>query len=214
MIGKLRFLNANALKFLAAALMVVDHVGLLFFPYNLVFRAIGRISMPLFAFAVSEGCRYTKNKIRHFALIAGLAVICQLVYYFFDGSLYMLYFGYLFPFHFDDIRYAISQKDFVCQDSRVQARACRGNIYRRNRLYLSLLPNVYGRLRVLGLYAARIRGPVRFPRYRCARMDKADGRAPCARALFGDGLAHLLLTKRFLFACVVGNARRTDFTFI
>lgn len=89
MIGKLRFLNANALKFLAAALMVVDHVGLLFFPYNLVFRAIGRISMPLFAFAVSEGCRYTKNKIRHFALIAGLAVICQLVYYFFDGSLYM-----------------------------------------------------------------------------------------------------------------------------
>ncbi|MBQ8291259.1 MAG: hypothetical protein IJX88_01940 [Clostridia bacterium] len=87
---KLRIFNANAIKFLAAALMVIDHVGLLFFPDMLLFRKIGRLSMPLFAFAIAEGCKYTKNKPKHFFLLFGLAVICQTVYYFFDsGNLYM-----------------------------------------------------------------------------------------------------------------------------
>lgn len=86
----LRILNGNALKFLAAALMVVDHIGFMFFPDILVFRIIGRLSMPMFALALSEGCRYTKNKAKHFALLFALALICQVVYYFFDnGSLYM-----------------------------------------------------------------------------------------------------------------------------
>ncbi|MBQ8309221.1 MAG: hypothetical protein IJX96_05240 [Clostridia bacterium] len=87
---KLRVLNTNALKFLAAALMLVDHIGLLFFPYERIWRIIGRLSMPLFAFALSEGCRYTKNKARHFSLMFALAIVCQVVYYFFDdGNLYM-----------------------------------------------------------------------------------------------------------------------------
>lgn len=86
----LRILNANGLKFLAAALMVVDHIGFMFFPTVAWLRMLGRLSMPLFAFAISEGCRYTKNKTKHFFLLFGLAVLCQTVYYFFDnGSLYM-----------------------------------------------------------------------------------------------------------------------------
>ena len=84
-----RIFNANAIKFLAAALMVIDHVGLLFFPTMPVFRQIGRLSLPLFAFAVSEGCRYTKNKTKHFALLFGLAALCQIVYYVAMESLYM-----------------------------------------------------------------------------------------------------------------------------
>ena len=85
-----RVLNANALKFLAAALMLVDHIGLIFFPQFLFLRIVGRLSMPLFAFALSEGCRYTKNKTKHFCLLFTLAVLCQTVYYFFDdGNLYM-----------------------------------------------------------------------------------------------------------------------------
>ncbi len=86
----LRILNANGLKFLAAALMLIDHIGFMFFPTVAWFRMLGRLSMPLFAFAISEGCRYTKNKTKHFFLLFGLAVLCQTVYYFFDnGSLYM-----------------------------------------------------------------------------------------------------------------------------
>jgi hypothetical protein len=85
-----RVINMNALKFLAAAFMLVDHIGYIFFPQVLFLRIVGRISMPLFAFALSEGCRYTKNKTKHFLLLFALAVLCQTVYYFFDdGNLYM-----------------------------------------------------------------------------------------------------------------------------
>ncbi len=87
---RLRIFNANALKFLAAILMVIDHTGVLFFPHLVLFRIIGRLSMPMFALALSEGCRYTKNKTKHFLLLFSLALVCQIVYYFFDdGSLYM-----------------------------------------------------------------------------------------------------------------------------
>ena len=88
-LNKLRFLNSNALKFLAGFFMVIDHIGFLFFPTQELWRIIGRLSMPLFAFALAEGCRYTRNKTKHFILLFSLAVICQTVYYIFDGSLYM-----------------------------------------------------------------------------------------------------------------------------
>lgn len=88
--GKIRILNANALKFLGAILMLVDHIGVIFFPNEAVWRVVGRLSMPLFAFALSEGCRYTKNKVRHFFLLFAVALVCQVVYYFFNnGDLYM-----------------------------------------------------------------------------------------------------------------------------
>lgn len=88
-VNKIRFLNSNALKFLAGFFMVIDHIGFLFFPTQELWRIIGRLSMPLFAFALAEGCRYTRNKTKHFILLFGLATICQTVYYLFDGSLYM-----------------------------------------------------------------------------------------------------------------------------
>lgn len=81
--------NANHIKLLAALFMLVDHVGLMFFPEVLLFRAIGRLSMPLFAFAISEGCRYTRNKVKHVALLLGVAILCQIVYYVAANSLYM-----------------------------------------------------------------------------------------------------------------------------
>ena len=77
---KTRFLSGNALKIIAAIAMVIDHVGLLFFPFDMTFRIIGRISFPIFAFLLAEGCKYTRNKIKHFLLLLGLTVICQLVY--------------------------------------------------------------------------------------------------------------------------------------
>ncbi len=89
-LDKIRFMNGNGIKLLAAALMLVDHVGFMFFPDLLVLRYIGRAAMPLFAFMVAEGCRYTKNKVKHFLLMFLLGVACQIVYFIADnGSLYM-----------------------------------------------------------------------------------------------------------------------------
>lgn len=93
---KLRIFNSNTLKLLAAVFMFIDHLGLLFFPHKLWFRAIGRLAMPIFAFAISEGCRYTKNKIRYFLMLFVLGAICQIVYFIVDPS--TLYFGILITF--------------------------------------------------------------------------------------------------------------------
>ena len=95
---KLRILNGNTLKLIAAALMLVDHLGMIFFPETAILRAIGRLSMPIFAFMISEGCRYTKNKYKHFFLLFGLGAGCQLFYYFFDP--HSIYFGILITFSF------------------------------------------------------------------------------------------------------------------
>ncbi|MBQ8322203.1 MAG: hypothetical protein IJX92_07555 [Clostridia bacterium] len=85
-----KLISGNQLKVLAAVFMVVDHIGLMFFPTMIIFRCIGRLSMPIFAFMISEGARYTKNKVRYFLSVFILAAICQTVYFFADGgSLYM-----------------------------------------------------------------------------------------------------------------------------
>ena len=82
-------LNGNHLKLIAAFTMLVDHVGALMFPQVLFLRILGRISYPIFAFMIAEGCRYTKNRLRYFLMVFGLGVICQVVYYFASGDTYL-----------------------------------------------------------------------------------------------------------------------------
>lgn len=38
------------IQFIAALTMLIDHIGMVFFPSVIGFRAIGRLSFPLFAF--------------------------------------------------------------------------------------------------------------------------------------------------------------------
>lgn len=85
---KFRILNGNTIKIIAAITMVIDHIGLLFFPDILALRAVGRISMPLFAMMVAEGCRYTRNKFRHVGLIALLGAAYSVVYYLLSQEVY------------------------------------------------------------------------------------------------------------------------------
>ena len=66
-------LSGNALKIIAAVAMTIDHVGLMFFPQLKVLRIIGRIALPIFAFMIAEGCRYTRNKLRYFLTVFLLA---------------------------------------------------------------------------------------------------------------------------------------------
>ena len=74
-------LSGNALKIIAAITMLIDHVGFLLFPGNLLLRIIGRLAYPIYAFMIAEGCRYTKNKLRYFLGIFILAIVCQTVYF-------------------------------------------------------------------------------------------------------------------------------------
>ena len=79
-------LSGNTLKIIAAVSMLIDHVGFLFFPNFIIFRILGRLALPIFAFMIAEGCRYTKNKLKYFLTIFILAAICQIVYFLYDGD--------------------------------------------------------------------------------------------------------------------------------
>lgn len=81
------FFSTNALKFMAAAFMVCDHIGVILFPDILLLRIIGRLAFPMFAFMIAEGCRHTRNKLRHFLTIGGFALACQLGFFIFDPEM-------------------------------------------------------------------------------------------------------------------------------
>ena len=86
---RLRLLSGNALKIIAAVIMVCDHIGALIFPDILILRIIGRIGFPIFAYLIAEGAKYTRNKLRHVLVMAGFATAMQVVYYFVSHSLEM-----------------------------------------------------------------------------------------------------------------------------
>lgn len=82
-------LSGAAIKWLALITMTVDHVGVLFFPNVILLRVIGRLAFPLFGYMIAEGCAHTHDKGAYLARTAGLALLCQIVYFFAEGSLYM-----------------------------------------------------------------------------------------------------------------------------
>ena len=61
---KFGIFSNNVLKIIACITMLLDHMGFILFPQYPIFRIIGRIAFPIFAFLLAEGCYYTKNKLR------------------------------------------------------------------------------------------------------------------------------------------------------
>lgn len=85
-------LSGNALKLLAAVLMVIDHIGVIFFwdgpaDQYLFLRVVGRLSMPIFAYFIAEGCRYTRRPWAYLGKLAACLAICQIGYFVGMGSL-------------------------------------------------------------------------------------------------------------------------------
>lgn len=82
-------MSITNIKFIALILMLLDHVGAVFglTGWNIIspelaglFRLVGRISFPLFAFSVANGWEYTKNKESYFYRIVTCACFSQIPY--------------------------------------------------------------------------------------------------------------------------------------
>lgn len=114
---KIQKLNGNILKIIAVISMTIDHMGLLLFNNNLIMRSIGRLAFPIFGFMIAEGCFYTKNKLSYFLKIFILGVLCQIVYYFSEES---LYFGILITFSFSILTIYSYQNAF--ENDRVEVK--------------------------------------------------------------------------------------------
>ena len=74
-------LNGNILKILACIFMVIDHIGYFLFPKIKILRYIGRLAFPMFAFFISEGCKYTKHRVQYWGMITLLGIMIFLVQY-------------------------------------------------------------------------------------------------------------------------------------
>ncbi len=73
-----QFLDGTILKLLAMVSMVFDHVGDNFFPDQQWMRIIGRIAMPLFAFAVAEGYLHTRDRKKYLIRMLIMAVLSEI----------------------------------------------------------------------------------------------------------------------------------------
>lgn len=82
-------LTGNQLKIIAMIAMTCDHIGLQLLPQWGFLRIIGRLALPIYAYMIAEGCRYTRDRKKYLLRMAGLGALCQLVYFFAMGSLYM-----------------------------------------------------------------------------------------------------------------------------
>ena len=70
-------MSSFQLKVLAAVFMVIDHVGLFFFPNVILLRVVGRLSFPLFAWMIANGARHTRDIDAYLWRLFACALISQ-----------------------------------------------------------------------------------------------------------------------------------------
>jgi hypothetical protein len=73
-------MNNYQLKLLAALLMLIDHIGAVFFPDRYALRMIGRFSFPLFILLLIDGETYTRNIQRYGLRLFLLGFVTQPIY--------------------------------------------------------------------------------------------------------------------------------------
>lgn len=85
-----RGFDGGALKGIAAALMLTDHVGAILLPEVPVLRCVGRLAFPIFAFFIAEGYAHTRDFGRYFRRLAILAVVSEIPFNLENGAVFDL----------------------------------------------------------------------------------------------------------------------------
>lgn len=73
--------NTGLIKLAAIACMIVDHVGVAFFPKVYELRLIGRIAFPLFVWCLCVGAEYTRNIWKYALRLLLVGILAQPVYF-------------------------------------------------------------------------------------------------------------------------------------
>lgn len=73
-------LDTNFLKLVAVVCMTFDHMGSNFFPGMPLFRVVGRLAFPLFAYCLVVGCLYTSDVKKYALRLGAFALLCQPIY--------------------------------------------------------------------------------------------------------------------------------------
>lgn len=76
------------LKLAAVVFMLIDHIGLIFFPNIILLRIIGRLSFPLIAWLIANGAIHTSNMRKYLERLLLLSLISQLPFIMLMKSIY------------------------------------------------------------------------------------------------------------------------------
>ncbi|TCT16751.1 TraX protein [Natranaerovirga pectinivora] len=71
-------MSNSTLKWIAIISMLVDHMGAVLFPQVIVFRAIGRLAFPIFAFLITEGFIHTQNINKYIMRLGVFALVSEI----------------------------------------------------------------------------------------------------------------------------------------
>lgn len=74
------------LKLFAILFMVIDHVGMVFYPDVQVLRQIGRMAFPIFAYQITLGFVLTSNQKKMFQRLFSFALLSAIPYFLMTGS--------------------------------------------------------------------------------------------------------------------------------
>ncbi len=78
--------RGDFLKIIALVTMLIDHIGFLLYPHQVIFRIIGRISFPIFCLLLARGFRRTSNRKKYALRMLIFAFISQVPYHFFSPN--------------------------------------------------------------------------------------------------------------------------------
>ncbi|OME78757.1 hypothetical protein BK120_23535 [Paenibacillus sp. FSL A5-0031] len=68
------------MQLIAMVTMLIDHIGLILFPGEEIFRLVGRIAFPLYSWFLVQGYKFTSDHKKYMLRLLGLACISQIPY--------------------------------------------------------------------------------------------------------------------------------------
>lgn len=79
----------DTLKIIALVTMLIDHIGAIFFPDQMLWRTIGRIAFPIFSWQLVEGFVHTSSRVRYALRLFLFACVSQAPYMFLNPDITM-----------------------------------------------------------------------------------------------------------------------------
>lgn len=68
------------MQIIAVLTMLIDHIGLIFFPGELAWRIVGRIAFPIYCYGLVQGHIHTRSRPRYLKRLLWIALIAQVPY--------------------------------------------------------------------------------------------------------------------------------------